>query len=162
MAQLKKSRGAETTAPSAGDPTQELSPLNSISGHAEEPKKKKKKNKKLVEVVEDESTALIVVDDTNMEKEKSRKKRKLKDLDSNANKNCSFVLEEKCQELCSSKNKKLKKRAKKGELLNGHDKTVECELIQDEKNNHKEVDVGEECNEPVVKKSKKKKRKKDH
>ncbi|XP_037541349.1 PIN2/TERF1-interacting telomerase inhibitor 1 [Nematolebias whitei] len=163
MAQLKKSRGAETTAPSADDPTQELSLVNSGSGHAEEPKKKKKKkNKKLVEVVEDESAALIVVDDTNMDKEKSRKKRKLTDLDSNANENCSFVLEEKCQELCSSKNKKLKKRAKKGELLNGHDKTVECELIQDEKNNHKEVDVEEECNEPVVKKSKKKKRKKNH
>lgn len=161
MAQLKKSRGAEATAPSAGDPTQELSPVHSSSGHAEEPKKKKKK-KKLVEVVEDESTALIVVDDTNMVKEKSRKKRKLTDLDRNANENCSFVVEEKCQELCSSKNKKLKKRAKKGELLNGHDKTVECELIQDEKNNHKEVDVGEECNEPVVKKSKKKKRKKNH
>lgn len=163
MAQLKKSRGAETTAPPAADTTEELSPVNSCSGQTEEPKKKKKKkSKKLVEVVEDKSTALIIVDDKNMEKEKSRKKRKLTGVDSNADENCSFVLEEKCQELCSSKNKKLKKRAKEGELLNEHDKTVECELKQNEKKNHKEVDAGEECNEPVVKKSKKKKRKKNH
>ncbi|XP_017282739.1 PIN2/TERF1-interacting telomerase inhibitor 1 [Kryptolebias marmoratus] len=162
MAQLKKARGAQSTAPSAaevtetGGPAEELSPVDVSNDDAEEPKKKKKKDKKLVEVVE-------VVDDKSQEKESSRKKKKRKITEHDCS--STNVPEENCQELRSSKKKKLKKRPKDGELLNGHgpaqDETVECELMQAE--NHKEDDVGEEWNEePVVKKSKKKKRKKEH
>ncbi|XP_013874327.1 PIN2/TERF1-interacting telomerase inhibitor 1 isoform X1 [Austrofundulus limnaeus] len=179
MARLKAARGAEATAPSVeaeatetSGPGKELSPVNSNDDTEEPKRKKKKKNKKPVEdveVIEEKCIGPVVVeiDDDNQEEERSRrkkkKKRKTAEHDNNANENCtSMNVLENCQELCSSRKTKLKKR----EHLNGHEptenKSGESELTQDEKKNHKQDDAGEEYNELVVKKSKKKKRKQEH
>lgn len=179
MVRLKAARGADATAPlveaeakETSSPAKELSPVNSNDGTKEPKRKKKKKNSKSIEdleVVEDkciDPPVVVVVDDDNQEEvrsKKKKKKRKTAEHDNNANESCrsSNVLEN-CQELCSSRKTKLKKR----ELLNGdmptENKAVESVLTLDEKRNHKQDDVGEEYNALVVKKSKKKKKKKKH
>lgn len=143
MARLKKACGAEATAPSVeaeatetSSPAKELSPVN--SNDEEEPKKKKKKKNKKpvedVEVVEEKCigpSVVVIVDDDNQEEQRSRKKknkRKTAEHDNNANENCSStnVLEENCQELCSSRKTKLKKR----ELLNGQEPRKERRNIK--------------------------------
>ncbi|KAF7230463.1 PIN2/TERF1-interacting telomerase inhibitor 1 isoform X2 [Nothobranchius furzeri] len=148
MAQLKKAREAQGPAED----------VNSSSDDAEEPKKKKTKNKDIVEVmevVEEQSSVFVIEDEDNQNQTCSRKKKKRKNTKHCADENCSsvIVLDDDCGEVIPSKKKKSKKKNR--ELLNGHaqtENTAEERVVIQE-------DV-KECNrEPVVKKSKKKKRK---
>ncbi|XP_061602511.1 PIN2/TERF1-interacting telomerase inhibitor 1 [Cololabis saira] len=179
MAQLKKGRGAQSTAASPAEastspgPPEEPCSVHSESNDTEEPKKKrkkKKKSKKPAEEVEEEecSTPVVVVEEQeNPEQEKcSRKKKKRKmaenHCDANENSSPTDVLEVNCEQVAPSKKKKLKKN--RGEILNGHDlaedETAELEVVPNTNVSEQEDGVvTKDKDEPREKKCKKKKKK---